>query len=348
MSDHRPFPLTQTRLDWLARQGGVKPQIQHHYFRSSDNSFQIPGAGVLAFVKGDFMDTVQLSRRSLLILMGAATAGAVAGCGGASAATTASTAATLFYTDVGTGKNVMFLHGWTCDSHDFSWQYPVFESKYRVVALDLRGHGRSEVMPSGKYLPADYVADIVSFISTNYPGQKFTLIGHSMGGQIAALVAASRPDLISAVVSVDGSLGFAAAYAPVFQQAADSLVSQGPAVAAATLFEAFYDPATNPAFKRWHARRVPGMPADVVIESFGPLFLGAAQVGVGQASAAFCQTLKLPFYHLCRDPVQASTMTPWFTNPKSKVDVWTNSGHWIMQDRPADFNTAVTAWIDAL
>jgi pimeloyl-ACP methyl ester carboxylesterase len=33
---------------------------------------------------------------------------------------------------------------------------------------------------------------------------------------------------------------------------------------------------------------------------------------------------------------------------KSKVDVWTHSGHWIMQDRPDDLNAAVTDWIDAL
>jgi hypothetical protein len=50
-----------------------------------------------------------------------------------------------------------------------------------VVALDLRGHGRSEVMPRGAYTPADYVADIEALIATKYPGQKFILVGHSMG-----------------------------------------------------------------------------------------------------------------------------------------------------------------------
>lgn len=293
------------------------------------------------------MNSIRLSRRGMLVLMGAATAGAVAGCGGASAAPS-TPAAKLFYTDVGAGRKVMFLHGWTCDSHDFSWQYPAFESKYRVVAVDLRGHGRSQVTPSGTYLPDDYVSDVASFISTTYPGQKFVLVGHSMGGQIAARIAALRPDLVSAVVSVDGSLGFSDSLLPVFQQASDNLSSGDPAAVASALFEAFYDPATNPAFKRWHARRVSGMPVEVVRESFGPLFLGAGQVGVGQASAAFCKTVTVPVYHLCRDQVQANAMTPWFTHPKSKVDVWANAGHWIMQDRPADFNAAVTAWIDSL
>ena len=41
-------------------------------------------------------------------------------------------------------------------------------------------------------------------------------------------------------------------------------------------------------------------------------------------------------------------MRPWFSHPKSKVDAWSNSGHWIMQDRKDDMNAAVTAWTDAL
>lgn len=41
-------------------------------------------------------------------------------------------------------------------------------------------------------------------------------------------------------------------------------------------------------------------------------------------------------------------MRPWFSHPKSKVDVWSQAGHWIMQDRKADVNVALTAWLDAL
>jgi pimeloyl-ACP methyl ester carboxylesterase len=155
-----------------------------------------------------------LSRRGMLTLAGAAAVAITQGHGGAHAAT--GPTAKLFATEAGTGKNVMLLHGWTCDSHDWSWQLPLFESKYRVVAADLRGHGRSEVMPSGAYSPADFVADIEALISTGYPGQTFIIIGHSMGGQTAARLAAKRPDLVDAVVSVDGALGFSSDAAQLF------------------------------------------------------------------------------------------------------------------------------------
>jgi pimeloyl-ACP methyl ester carboxylesterase len=80
--------------------------------------------------------------------------------------------AELFFTDVGAGENVLLLHGWTCDSHDWSWQLPVLESRYRVVAVDLRGHGSSEVMPPGAYAPADYVpASGSSWSGTRWAGR---------------------------------------------------------------------------------------------------------------------------------------------------------------------------------
>ncbi len=286
-----------------------------------------------------------LSRRSLLALTGAAAATLNAGCGGASAATVPT--ARLFYTEMGAGKNLMLLHGWTCDSHDWSWQLPVLESKYRVVAVDLRGHGRSEVMPTGTYTPSDYVADIESLILTRYPGQKFILMGHSMGGQVAARLAAQRPDLVSAVISVDGSLGFPEAFGPVLSARADKLQTDDLATVAAG-FESLYQASTPAAFKRWHARRLQGMSPQAVRESFGPLFLGNGQVGVGAASETFCRSLTLPFYHLCRSADQATAMRNWFSNPKSKVEFWGDAGHWIQQDQPEALNAAATSWIDAL
>ena len=287
-----------------------------------------------------------LSRRGALTLAGGAALAITRSHGSAHAA--ASATAKLFATAAGTGRNVMLLHGWTCDSHDWSWQLPLFESKYHVVAADLRGHGRSQVMPPGAYTPADYVADIEALISTQYPGQKFIVVGHSMGGQIAARLAAKRPDLVGAVVSIDGALGFSSDAGRLFGKTADDLNIGDPGEVVPALFQLVYDPATDPAYKRWHARRLQGMPAHVVRESFGPLFFGADQAGLGEASAMFCKSLTVPFYHLCRDPVQAARMRSWFSHPKSKVDLWSHAGHWIMQDRKDDTNAAVTAWIDAL
>lgn len=291
------------------------------------------------------MKQFDLSRRGLLKLAGAAAivAAAPAGAAGATAA------AKLFYTEAGKGRNLMLLHGWTCDSHDWSFQLPLLESRYRVIAPDLRGHGRSEVMPRGAYTPDDYTADIEALIATRYPGQTFIVAGHSMGGQIAARLAAKRPDLVSAVISIDGALGFGGDAAKLFDKTTETLRTAGdPAATAAALFRLAYGATTDPALKRWHARRAQGTPAHVVRESFGPLFSDAGQVGTGEPSARFCKGLTVPVYHLCRDVAQAERMRPWFSHARSQVDVWENAGHWIMQDRREEVNAALTAWIDTL
>ncbi len=256
--------------------------------------------------------------------------------------------AKLFYTDVGQGRNIMLLHGWGADSNDWSWQLPVLEKHYRTVTVDLRGHGRSEVMPSGEYTPDHYASDIIALIEQKFSGQKFTLIGHSMGGQIAARIAASRPDLVNAVISVDGSLGFDKNFIPIFQKVTERLQVEEPVKVTSELFEQVYDPATSEAFKVWHNRRIIGMPLAPVRESFGPLFLGPNQVGIGTGSEKLLKQISIPFYHLCRFQDQADNMRTWLIHPKSKVEVWPHAGHWIMEDRPDDVNLAIVSWLDTL
>ncbi|WP_152446755.1 alpha/beta fold hydrolase [Dickeya zeae] len=91
-----------------------------------------------------------------------------------------------------------------------------------------------------------------------------------------------------------------------------------------------------------------GMPLAPFRESFGPLFLGDDQVGVGKGSEMLLKQIKVPFYHMCRFQAQAEQMHGWLANPKSKVEMWEHAGHWIMQDRPDDVNAAIVSWIDNL
>jgi len=64
----------------------------------------------------------------------------------------------LFFTDEGEGDPpILFVHGYSCDSHDWSWQLPHFVAGHRVIAADLRGHGRSSVTDGG-YHPTQFAA----------------------------------------------------------------------------------------------------------------------------------------------------------------------------------------------
>ncbi|MCX7246991.1 MAG: alpha/beta hydrolase [Burkholderiales bacterium] len=287
----------------------------------------------------------QLSRRAWMATAGALSVSTLAVSGGSHAAELP--VAKLFYTELGSGQNVMLLHGWTCDSHDWSWQLPAFESKYRVVNVDLRGHGRSDAPATG-YTPKEFAADVESLISTKYPGQQFVLVGHSMGGQVAAILGAKRPDLIKAIVSVDGTLGVPSAAQATYEKLDASIKAGNPGDVIPPVFSGLYSAESDRAVIRWHTRRIQGMQAHVLRQSLATLFLGPDQVAMGPKSEALCRSLKMPVYAMHRSQARVDTVAPWFTAQKSKSELWQGPGHWIMLDRKEAFNAAVMGWIDAL
>ena len=77
-----------------------------------------------------------------------------------------------------------------------------------VVAPDLRGHGESSHTP-GHYRLEDFAADIASLCDSVFGGAPAIIYGHSLGGQVALVLAAERPDLARGVIAGDTPLSFA-------------------------------------------------------------------------------------------------------------------------------------------
>ena len=115
----------------------------------------------------------------------------------------------LFYTDDGSGaRTVLLIHGLSCDSDDWVWQLGPLAGRYRVVAVDLRGHGRSSA-PSSGYTPPELAADLAGFIEVLALGPVIA-IGHSLGGVVASALAVEYPLLVEAVVTIDPAYGIPA------------------------------------------------------------------------------------------------------------------------------------------
>ncbi|MCB5161844.1 alpha/beta fold hydrolase [Marinomonas algarum] len=96
---------------------------------------------------------------------------------------------------------ILSLHGWLDNAASFANLSPHL-SEYSHVALDFAGHGFSfHRAPGSFYHLWDYVLDIVSIL--NQSKQSVWLIGHSMGGAVAMLVAAIAPDKVRGLVVLD-------------------------------------------------------------------------------------------------------------------------------------------------
>jgi 3-oxoadipate enol-lactonase len=107
----------------------------------------------------------------------------------------------LFLRDTGgDGPAVMLLHGWMV-SADLNWcgaYGDLIAAGYRVLAIDHRGHGRG-LRPLVPFRLLDCAADAAAALRTLGLAPAL-LVGYSMGGAIAQLVALEHPDVASGVV----------------------------------------------------------------------------------------------------------------------------------------------------
>jgi pimeloyl-ACP methyl ester carboxylesterase len=100
-------------------------------------------------------------------------------------------------------RTVILVHGWTCDETTWSEQVPVLSKKYRVLTLDLPGHGKSGAPADGK-LSMDLFARAVEAVRAEAKADRVVLVGHSMGTPVIVQYARLYPQHVAALVFVDG------------------------------------------------------------------------------------------------------------------------------------------------
>jgi pimeloyl-ACP methyl ester carboxylesterase len=100
-------------------------------------------------------------------------------------------------------KTVILVHGWTCDSTSWSEQVPALEKNYRVVTLDLPGHGKSDPPKDAKY-SMELFARAIESVRAETKADRVVLVGHSMGTPVIVEYARLYPQHTAAMVFADG------------------------------------------------------------------------------------------------------------------------------------------------
>jgi pimeloyl-ACP methyl ester carboxylesterase len=125
----------------------------------------------------------------------------------------------LYAEESGHGETLVLLHGLGASGYTFRRIVPDLARRYRVVTVDLKGHGRSDKPFDLNYSPHDQAVFIYWFLRA-YGLDRVTLIGHSFGGQVALnlalLVKRYDPDRIRRLVLMS---------APAYPQPFTSAVS---------------------------------------------------------------------------------------------------------------------------
>ncbi|MCP2032377.1 pimeloyl-ACP methyl ester carboxylesterase [Okibacterium sp. HSC-33S16] len=199
---------------------------------------------------------------------------------------------------------MVVLHGlgegaasWTTVGHFFA-------DRFRVIALDLRGHGASDWPGAYSFeLMRDDVVGVMEALQL----RDIVLIGHSMGGTVAYLVASARPDLVARLVIEDAPPPFPRTRAMPERPAEPVNFDWDvvPVIAAAV---------NDPTRRMWEL--LPGITAPTLI------------VGGGASSTVPQELL-----------AEAAGLIP------SCRFVEIDAGHNIHESRPSEFATAVLSWL---
>jgi pimeloyl-ACP methyl ester carboxylesterase len=110
----------------------------------------------------------------------------------------------IHYVDWG-GENkppLVMVHGLDRVARTFDHVAPHFTARYRVIAIDMRGHGDSGWDPKGRYLVEDHVGDLEGLVE-QLKLRNLVLWGNSTGGRVAQVFAGKHPELVSHVISED-------------------------------------------------------------------------------------------------------------------------------------------------
>lgn len=251
----------------------------------------------------------------------------------------------LFCTDEGAGPPVLLVHGWTCDSHDWVFQLDAFAEHHRVIAVDLRGHGRSSA-PEADYTAQRHAADLALLLDRLDVGP-VVVVGHSLGASVAAALAVEHPERVRATVAVEPAYGQTAETVEFLRGAAAQFGDDAGSALAAQL-----QGATEPLAPRWllawHRRRTLGMDPALLARTFHDMYFADTQFSAQPRTDPYLARRTCPTLAFHRFPAMAAWEQGILTGPGSRVVSWEGGGHWLHQDRPAEFTALVLAWIAEL
>ena len=246
--------------------------------------------------------------------------------------------AKIHYVNFGQGSDALILiHGWTQSIDAWRDQIPDLAKRNRVIAIDLPGHGKSD-KPEVKY-SMDYFARAVEAVMRDAKVNRAVLVGHSMGTPIARQFYRKYPDKTLAIVIVDGALkpfGDAA----MMNGLLAGLRSPNYKETIAQMFTGLSGPSLAPEIKERITAATMSTPQPVLVSAMegmaDPTIWGDDKINV----PVLAVMAKNPFFP---PDLEAATRA---LVPNLEFHMWEGVGHFLMMEKPKEFNAAVLAFLD--
>lgn len=246
--------------------------------------------------------------------------------------------ARIHYKSYGKGRKALVLiHGWSCNMDYWRDSIPAFAKRNRVIAIDLPGHGQSD-KPEVAY-SMDLFARAVDAVLRDAKVDRTVLVGHSMGTPVARQFYRKYPQKTLGIVIVDGALrpfgdkkmldGFIAAFRrPNYIQAGQRM------------FAGMAGPNLSAELKERIQASFLNTPQHVLV---------SAMEGMADESIWGQDKINVPVLAiLARSPFYTPDTEQFFHSMAPNLDfqMWEGVGHFLMMEKPNEFNDAVIAFLD--
>jgi 3-oxoadipate enol-lactonase len=249
----------------------------------------------------------------------------------------------LHLVDEGTGDPVLFLHGGNSSWEDWKPQFDALRSSRRCIAVDLRGHGRSDRAADG-YGIAELADDVAGVCRALDLGPT-DVAGLSLGGMVAQALAIRHPELVRSLVLV-GTTGFSdPAGLEMLQTMAGAVRSAG----LGALVDA-YETVT------WSARTRAEQPD--LVEAWRRRFVD----NDAEVAAAVIEAIATLDHRPDLGGIKVPTLVVWGADdgifareqaqfladaiPEGQLVVLPDAGHYSNLEAPERFNTVLTRFYD--
>jgi pimeloyl-ACP methyl ester carboxylesterase len=246
--------------------------------------------------------------------------------------------ARIHYESYGKGREALVLiHGWSCSIDYWRDLIPDLSKRSRVIAIDLPGHGLSD-KPQLAYT-MDLFARAVDAVMRDAGVKRGVLVGHSMGTPVARQFYRKYPQETLAIVIVDGAL----------RPFGDKKLMDG-----------FIAPLRNANYKEVGAGMLAGMSGpslspelrERIQASFlkTPQYvLVSAMEGMADESIWGQDKINVPVLAIMtKSPFWPADTEQFYRSIAPRLDFqrWDGVGHFLMMEKPKEFDAAVIAFLD--
>ncbi|HKY42222.1 MAG TPA: alpha/beta hydrolase [Pyrinomonadaceae bacterium] len=245
--------------------------------------------------------------------------------------------ARIHYKSYGNGPEALVLvHGWGCNLNHWRDQIPDLAKRNRVIALDLPGHGQSD-KPQVAYT-MDLFANAIDAVMRDAKVERAVVAGHSMGTPVARQFYRKYPQKTLGLIIVDGALRPFGT-----KEMREQFV--------AMIRAPNYKETAAPMFKQMNGS-LAAPDQERVLTSFNNTpqnVLVSAMENMNQESLYGPDKINVPvFAVIAKSPFWPADTEQFFRSlaPDFEMQLWEGVGHFLMMEKPKQFNDALVAFLD--